>query len=1301
MTISAVTQIGTALSSGNNQASLAITTSAAAEVGRLVVVSIALDNNGTSDGAVTDVSSVTDSAGNIWERAVEYANGSPGSQAGATVAIWWTIVRTQIANGGTITATFTVATTTDATAMSAMKATLGAGFTVRVAATNSADGQASLDAATPNVECLRVRAVASESNSSTALTPTGGGWAIITQAISGAGITATEMGIRGEWLVSTGTGGASAPTGGAGAVDHASAYAAFQEVAPVDGYQRPLAGPTLRKGLTAAVIAAGCFWSAFTPPVAEAPGTGTSIPYQIGGLPPQVASFQYQSVHGPVPVVVAGETVTVDKWFAPLEEPVRRVRVTQQDSIVEPVVVPPPSYDWYATLARPTRRTTVNTPSAIQHPVPVVAVGAGTPGTGTSVPYSTGGVPPQVRSFQYQSVYGVTAWLSAPVLTWTGDTFDNTPDADLTFDSSAGAGATVTIEVDNDSSFTSLYTTLSHTLTSGEVLAELADLVWTATPLADGTWYMRAKITDGIDSPWSNTETITIDFASDGLAGWFRPLSLPTPPKKLNAAVFRTVGPTAPIVVAETVTIDKWFAAPSQPTRRIGLGVHEQVASVAPVFVPLREFGWFAALGEPTRRKTSVASQAALSWPSGEVVTHDKWFAALSQPVRRVAERRQAYAMPAFVPDLAFDWFSALSAPPKPKTSVATASHPALAWSGHTPPSSEVVSVDKWFASLSDPVRVRPRLAAGSQQHAAFVKATPFEESVTVDRWLMPLSAPTRRVTSVADRLAAAAPVFVPGLAFDWFRALAEPPKAKASVRTASQPSAAWNNFTPPSTESILVDKWFSPFGLPVRDRRLTTASQTASVAPVFVPALAFDWFSALDEPPKSRTSVQAASQLFAAWNNFTPPSTEVISVDKWFTPFGLPVRDRRLATSSQVASVAPILVPEPAFGWFVEFGQPTRRKTSVASQPSVAFAPTTDLSTAWYAQLAQPTLRIDRHQSSIAAPVFVPALAFDWFEALSEPPKAKAGVLTASQKFSAWSAFTPPSTEDISVDKWFAPFGLPVRDRRLTTGSQTAYVAPVLVPAPSFGWFVRFNEPTRRKVGVTAPPSAFAPTFVPALAFDWFRTLSEPPKPKTSVRTASQQFSAWSAFTPETITPDKWFAAFSLPVRDLRLLATASQKSIAYPVVTPPPAPILVWIVDQSDGKPDFDLTSLADVGDTITIQIWTGPGRTGTLIATYTDTLDAGEVGAEIVDVTTTILPNGTYYASAYITINGIDSPWSNEETLTIVATGTDLPVGEVDDHTCVAVPRSVGHTASSRSASNTAYPRSIGYPAEDREC
>lgn len=235
MAFAEVGSLGATGSSGNNQATLVLTTSAAAAVGTLAVVVIADDNIGSgADADGNEVASVADSSGveNVWRKAIGWTNTLGGAQAGAHVSIWFCQVQDAIANGGTITATFTNSGTSDATAMTARNFSIAAGFTAEIEGTpgtlsNDAADPGSLDVTTSNVECLRIRGIGGEVGNNTSLTPTSTwtAWANGNSATTG---TTAEMCARAEHLISTGTGAASDPTWVA--CDNASAYVAFREV---------------------------------------------------------------------------------------------------------------------------------------------------------------------------------------------------------------------------------------------------------------------------------------------------------------------------------------------------------------------------------------------------------------------------------------------------------------------------------------------------------------------------------------------------------------------------------------------------------------------------------------------------------------------------------------------------------------------------------------------------------------------------------------------------------------------------------------------------------------------------------------------------------------------------------------------------------------------------------------------------------------------------------------------------------------------------------------------------------------
>ena len=235
MAFTSIGNRGTALSSGNNQSSLALAVNGNVAVGRLLVVVVAVDNLVTTSGAVTTsnamTSGVTDAAGNTYTLARGQTFGTV-SQTGAEVTVWYTVATTQLNSGQNVTATFRTPANADASAMTAWEFSVATGNGVVIdgaTGTGSATTVGSLDVTTANAERLRIRGMAHEHNVSTGMTVTAS-WTALTAAVSGAGTSATEMAVRGEFRIVTATGAASNPTGIA-SVNNASAYVALKEVA--------------------------------------------------------------------------------------------------------------------------------------------------------------------------------------------------------------------------------------------------------------------------------------------------------------------------------------------------------------------------------------------------------------------------------------------------------------------------------------------------------------------------------------------------------------------------------------------------------------------------------------------------------------------------------------------------------------------------------------------------------------------------------------------------------------------------------------------------------------------------------------------------------------------------------------------------------------------------------------------------------------------------------------------------------------------------------------------------------------
>ena len=226
--------VGTATSKTSNT-TLALTPTNQMDVNNIGVLVIALDNTSTVDGNTTEVSTVTDTANNVYEKLREFCNGQGTAAAGATVSVWFTRATADLPITGTLTITF--ANTITAKAASMWAFTVAANNTIQVASGGTADlatdGAASPGSMTvsglPSKEYLFFRGAASESSVVTAWTATANFTNITFANTTGAG-SATNMRVRGEFRILTGTTSTSNPSDTSAASDWASTFLALEEV---------------------------------------------------------------------------------------------------------------------------------------------------------------------------------------------------------------------------------------------------------------------------------------------------------------------------------------------------------------------------------------------------------------------------------------------------------------------------------------------------------------------------------------------------------------------------------------------------------------------------------------------------------------------------------------------------------------------------------------------------------------------------------------------------------------------------------------------------------------------------------------------------------------------------------------------------------------------------------------------------------------------------------------------------------------------------------------------------------------
>jgi hypothetical protein len=429
----------------------------------------------------------------------------------------------------------------------------------------------------------------------------------------------------------------------------------------------------------------------------------------------------------------------------------------------------------------------------------------------------------------------------------------------------------------------------------------------------------------------------------------------------------------APYVDAqEIVTLDKWFAPLAEPVRR-----KPSVASV-PVNVndpfPQITIDWHRPLSEPVRRKVS-APPTEFAFYSEPVITID-WYTPLAEPVRR---KNSVAAAPASIndpfPRVSVDWHAPLSEPVRRKPSVA-----AIPASFNDP--FPRVSVD-WFAPLFEPVRRKPSVAS--------IPANvndPFPRTVEEYAWHRPLSEPVRRKVSVAAIPASINDPFPRTVEeYAWHWPLSEPMRRKVP---APPTEFSWGYLTP-ADELVTLDKWHVPLSEPVR-RKPSVASIPASLTDPFPRTVEeYAWHRPLSEPTRRR--LPAPPTVFT-WGYLTP-ADEIVTLDKWYAPLARPVVVEHPTQPDGLVSVPFVERTDRVDKWLQSLSEPTRRKVSVANQPSAFWG---------YFTPAPEVVTVDKWFAPLGTPVKLPAALLigqhQWlaFISLGEPGPAPARVTTSER---------------------------------------------------------------------------------------------------------------------------------------------------------------------------------------------------------------------------------------------------------------------------------------------------------------
>ena len=251
MAIASVGSFGIANSTVSGT-TLALTPTVTLEVGNLAMLVVAADNAavGTSPNAefghkVSNITSVTDTGSNVWHKLGEIA-GNQAAAAGASVALYYCIITTQLTTSSTVTVTFSAAITSKAA--SGWEYTLGGSALaverIRFRATAATDPPSMTLDDLPSRQYLFFRARATETNvsawtSTTNFTP-------ITEAIASAGSNPASMSANGEFRINTSTSETSDPT--KGSTDGADIFIALWEGAQSASSPYVVTGNTIQSG---------------------------------------------------------------------------------------------------------------------------------------------------------------------------------------------------------------------------------------------------------------------------------------------------------------------------------------------------------------------------------------------------------------------------------------------------------------------------------------------------------------------------------------------------------------------------------------------------------------------------------------------------------------------------------------------------------------------------------------------------------------------------------------------------------------------------------------------------------------------------------------------------------------------------------------------------------------------------------------------------------------------------------------------------------------------------------------------
>ncbi len=414
---------------------------------------------------------------------------------------------------------------------------------------------------------------------------------------------------------------------------------------------------------------------------------------------------------------------------------------------------------------------------------------------------------------------------------------------------------------------------------------------------------------------------------------------------------------------------------------------------------------------------------------------------------------RVPLAIPSALPDR---WVQPFSQPTLRKGPNAALQAPALSWGYSTPIGGTGTDDVRFSASQTIVPYEQTLLYQSIAQPVQFATA----ETITVDKWLAPFSTPVRAVTRPAPE-----ELFFVGsdTARDnrWLALFSEPVRRKPTV----QPDAlAWAPFTQaPKTD------WIGPFSDPTR-RKPTVHPDAVTFHPFPFTVEGYGWRAPFSEPARRQVRIQPDAQ---SWSYFTPAPTEVVTVDKWFSAFAEQARIKvgLGAHLQKPVTLDPFPITVEAYRWQQPFSEPVRiRRTAEFPALSysyfVAVVETVTVDK-WHQSLSQPTLRKAAVYPAVAFHPFPVTVAeYRWQQPLSEPTRRKADNQPAALY---WSGFTPALSTG-----WIPPLSQPtyrIRFAEYPAVSWSTYT-PIAFPGNATSLQVDFFNQLQQPRRVTSVAS-------------------------------------------------------------------------------------------------------------------------------------------------------------------------------------------------------------------------------------